>query len=203
MTLSVDLAVIGAGPGGYVAAIRARALGATVALLEREAVGGVCLNVGCIPTKALVASVDLYRRIRQGASLGIEVDGVRPRYDEMVGRAGTIVRQLREGLEGTLRARGIQLRAGIATFLAPHRLEVVSSEGREELEAHHIIIATGSRPRALPFAPFDGKRILSYKQLLTLTQAPKTLLIVGGGVIGCEFASIFAALGTRVTIVEQ
>lgn len=215
MTSSYDLLVIGAGPGGYVAAIRARQLGARVLLVEQEAVGGVCLNHGCIPTKALVAAADLVHRIKQAGEFGIDVPPPRVDYARMLARNAAIIGQLRDGIQHLVTARSIDLRLGRAAFAGPHEA-VIERDGppasadqrgragaRETVAARHVILATGASPRPLPGLPFDGRRILSYKDLLAQQELPQRLLIIGGGAIGCEFASLLHEFGTAVTLVEQ
>ena len=199
-----DLLVIGAGPGGYTAAIRARQRGARVILVEEDAVGGICLNHGCIPTKALVACADLVRRIRQAKAFGIATEPPRIDYARMLARNGAIIGQLRQGIAHLLTARGVEYRQAHAALVGPHDVRL-TTEGASPavVSAKHILVATGAVPRALPTMPFDGRRLLSYKDLLAQTALPASLLIIGGGAIGCEFASLLHEFGTRVTLVEQ
>ncbi len=198
-----DLIVIGAGPGGYTAAIRAKQRGARVLLVEEDALGGICLNHGCIPTKALVACADLVRRVRQAQDFGIATGPPRIDYARMLARNGAIIDRLRDGIKHLVTARDIHLRIGRARFLDPHHLRVESGAAGETVTGANIILATGAAPRPLPSLPFDGHRVLSYKDLLTQTTLPERLLIIGGGSIGCEFASILQEFGTAVTLVEQ
>ncbi len=202
MATTCDLAVIGSGPGGYAAALAAARRGAAVALIEREAWGGVCLNVGCIPTKAFLASAHLLRRIRHAREFGITVQGVEVDYAAVRERTEQIVATLRRGLTELLRREGVRLVQGSAAFEDQRTLRLTQDGKTERLSASHIVIATGARPIAGPWA-FDEERVLSYRGLLALATLPKSLLIIGGGVIGCEFASCFAAFGAKVTIVEQ
>jgi len=197
-----DLAVIGSGPGGCAAALTAARRGLRVALIEREALGGVCLNVGCIPTKALVAVAHAVRRIRQAAAMGIKVDAVSIDYAAVRARNERILLTLRQGLTDLLRREGVELAAGEAVFESPHAVALTRDGKTSRLEAQRFIIAAGGRPLSGPWT-FDEQRLLSYRGMLALSAVPSSLLVIGGGVIGCEFASCFAAFGTRVTMVEQ
>ena len=198
-----DLIVIGAGPGGYTAAIRAKQRGARVLLVEEEALGGVCLNHGCIPTKALVACADLVRRVRQAQDFGIATGAPRIDYARMRSRNSAIIDRLRDGIQHLVTARDVHLRIGRARFLDSHQLRIESGAAGETVTGAHIILATGAAPQPLPSLPFDGRRVLSYKELLLQPTLPERLLIIGGGSIGCEFASILQEFGTAVTLVEQ
>ena len=194
--------MIGSGPGGYAAALTAARRGLRVGLIEREQVGGVCLNVGCIPTKALLSVSGFVRRLKRAGELGVTVRGYEVDYAAVRARAERIVADLRRGLTDLLRREGVELVAGSAAFEQPRRL-LITRDGRQQpLEVERVVVATGARPLAGPWT-FDERRILSYRGLLALTSLPESLLVVGGGVIGCEFASCFSAFGTRVTIVEQ
>ena len=197
-----DLAVVGSGPGGYAAALAAARRGLRVCLIEREQWGGVCLNVGCIPTKALLAVSHFVRRLRQAKRFGLTIHGYDLDWPAVLARNERIITSLRRGLTELLRREQVELVAGEAAFDSPQQL-LVTRDGRPNpLEAHRIILATGASPAPGPW-PFDERQILSYRGLLGLTQLPGSLLIIGGGVIGCEFASVFSAFGTRVTLVEQ
>jgi len=196
-----QVVVIGSGPGGYVAAIRAAQLGATVALVEKEALGGTCLNVGCIPTKTLLAGAAVLHQVKRAESFGISTGPVMVHYEKMKARKDAVVTKMRGGLEGLIKSNQITLIRGTASFETPHSLKVVGQESFF-VDAEKIIIATGSVPMDIAAFPCDHKRILNSTSILELTQIPKTLAIVGGGYIGCEFASLFAELGTKVTILE-
>lgn len=213
MSRRVDLAIIGSGPGGHAAAMAASRRGLKVALIEREAWGGVCLNIGCIPTKALVAVAKTMRRFRQAEAMGLRVQGLQLDYPAAAARNERIVTSLRQGVVGLLRRAGVALLSGEAAFDDPHTLTVrapvcraghgTGRDGRAEvLSADRAIIATGASPHPGPWG-FDGVQRLSYRDLLRLTSLPSSLLIIGGGAIGCEFASCFAGFGVPVTLVEQ
>ena len=202
MPRDYDLAVVGSGPGGYAAALTAARRGLRVCLIEREHWGGVCLNVGCIPTKALLAVAQFLRRLRQARELGVVVQGYELDYPAVIARTARIIATLRRGMVELLRREGIGLVTGSAAFESPHQL-VVSHEGRSQrLDAERIILASGGRAASGPWT-FDEERLLSYRGLLALPSLPPSLLIIGGGVIGCEFASCLCAFGVKVTLVEQ
>lgn len=196
-----DIAVIGSGPGGYVAAIRAAQLGKSVALIEKELIGGCCLNVGCIPTKTLLSNAAVLHQIKRAEDFGISTGPVSFRYHEMKQRKDKVVEKLRTSLEGLIKSNQITIYRGTASFESPKLLKVMG-ELSLYIESEKIIIATGSIPMDIKAFPCDHKRILNSTSILELTEVPKTLAIVGGGYIGCEFASLFAELGTKVTILE-
>jgi dihydrolipoamide dehydrogenase len=204
METKYDICVIGGGPGGYVAAIRAAQNGARTVLIEKKHLGGTCLNVGCIPTKTLIAGTDLLHQARSAAAFGVRVTGtVSPDWSAMQRRKNDVIETLRKGIGHLLRSNAIDLLSGTASFLGPKRIQVMDEKGnRTVLEASKIIIATGSAPAMPGFLP-ASKRILSSTGLLEIGENPKRLLILGGGVIGCEFACLFAELGTQVTVVEM
>jgi len=198
-----ELAIIGAGPAGYVAAIRASQLGAETVLVEKNTVGGTCLNRGCIPTKSLLSSVEVLNLARRAQEFGLEVDKVRPNLSSMVRRKDRIVDQLRRGVHYLLRANKISLVQGRAQFLSPHRIKIDTPGGVEEIEAKKVIIATGSRPLIPSFIDASHPQVLTSEEALKLDKAPQSLLIVGAGVIGCELGTIFSSLGSRITMVEM
>lgn len=200
---SFDLAVIGAGPGGFDAALRARELGLKVALIEKREPGGACLNTGCIPAKSLLASAKLLAKISEAPSYGISVSGVSADFASWIERKNRIVETLKKGMADSLRRSGVEWIRGEASFTAKDRLAVKKGIGTQEIAAKSLLIATGSEPLPFPGAPFDGKRVLSSADILELKTLPQTLLIIGGGVVGVEFASIFQPLGVKVTIVEM
>ncbi|MCU9806887.1 dihydrolipoyl dehydrogenase [Paraclostridium sp. AKS46] len=201
----MKVAVIGGGPGGYVAAIKAAMLGAEVTVIEKRKVGGTCLNVGCIPTKALLASSSLISSIKEAKDFGIHINGeVEANFDDIMNRKNKVVSQLISGIEFLFEKRGIKLVNGFGKLVDTNKIEVNKEDGSKELvEADKIILANGSQPVILSMFPYDGDKIITSDEALNLKDVPKSLLIVGGGVIGCEFGQFFRALGTEVTIVEM
>ncbi|WP_373599601.1 dihydrolipoyl dehydrogenase [Paraclostridium bifermentans] len=199
------VAVIGGGPGGYVAAIKAAMLGADVTVIEKRRVGGTCLNVGCIPTKALLASSSLISSIKEAKNFGINIEGnVEANFEDIMARKNKIVNQLISGIEFLFDKRGIKLVNGFGKLIENNKIEVKKDDGSiEVVEADKIILANGSQPVILPMFPYDGDTIITSDEALNLKEVPKSLLIVGGGVIGCEFGQFFKTLGTEVTIVEM
>ncbi|OGN63486.1 MAG: dihydrolipoyl dehydrogenase [Chlamydiae bacterium RIFCSPHIGHO2_12_FULL_49_9] len=196
-----DIAVIGSGPGGYVAAIKATQMGKSVALIEKNLLGGCCLNVGCIPTKTLLANASILHSIRRAADFGIKTGPISFHYDQMKARKDSVITKIRTSLEGLIKSNKITICRGAAEFESPYVLKIAGQDNLF-LEAGKIIIATGSIPLDIKAFPCDHDRILNSTSLLELTEAPKSLAIVGGGYIGCEFASLFAELGCKVTILE-
>ncbi len=200
-----EVLVIGGGPGGYVAAIRAAKNGAKTALVERKEFGGTCLNIGCIPTKTLIAGVDVYHKARHAMEFGVKITGdVSPDWEAMLARKDSVIKTLRGGIGSLLKAAGVTVFKGHAAFTGRKAVKVVDAEGApvEEIAANKIIIASGSETLVPGFIP-KGKRVITSTELLSIPEIPKSLLILGGGVIGCEFACLFAELGTKVTIVEM
>lgn len=200
-TRSFDVIIIGGGPGGYVAAIRASQLGLSVALVEREHLGGVCLNWGCIPTKALLHAADLLREIRHGADFGIQAQ---PKVDlaAMVKRSRDVAGQLNKGVGGLLKKHKVTVIDGSARLAGEGRVLVTTKDGEATLESDAIVLATGARARNLPHIEADGERIWTAREAMVPTSIPKRLLVIGAGAIGIEFASFYAAIGSQVTVVE-
>ena len=199
-----DIAVIGSGPGGYVAALRAAQLGKAVCVVERDALGGVCLNRGCIPTKALLHSSQTVADLAQAADHGITVDNLKIDLARMIERKNGVVKKLRSGITGLLKARKVDVHQGRAKLVDATSVQVTDgSGGVATIQAENIVIATGSEPIVPGFFPQDRSRIMTSDEILDLTELPESLLIVGGGVIGCEFATLFSELGVKVTIVEM
>lgn len=198
----VDVAVLGAGPGGYPAAIRCCQRGKRVALIEAREVGGTCLNRGCIPTKALLKNVSILDDIRHAAAFGLRVGEVSVEWTDLMARKNAIVASLRLSLEGLIRSNGIDLIYGRGTLISQNEIEVTGKTPMI-IQAEHIILATGSEPREIPSIPFDHEYVYSSTSLLDLQQLPKSITVVGGGANGCEFASLFSALGVKVSIVEM
>ncbi len=197
-----DIIVMGAGPGGYPAAIKAAQLGKKVALVDPNDLGGTCLNRGCIPSKALISTSTLLNKIKIAKEFGIEVGPISFDYAKAVKKKDLAVKQVRGGLGNLIKKNGITLIEGFGKFVSPHQVKVFGKEN-VLLEAEKIIVATGSSPKEMSAFPFDQKHIIDSTSLLEMTTLPKSLLIVGGGVIGCEFASLYASFGTAVTIVEM
>ncbi|TAN38623.1 MAG: dihydrolipoyl dehydrogenase [Verrucomicrobia bacterium] len=196
-----DVVVIGAGPGGYPAAIRAAQLGAKIAIVERELLGGTCLNFGCIPTKSLIAGADLLLQVRHAAQLGVKVSGVEADFAGMMTHKQAVVAQLRKGVQGLLSANGVKVFQGQASFEARDQIVVSQKEGELRIKAGKFIIATGSTSAVPGFLP-KHSRVVESRSFLELTALPKRLIVMGGGYIGCELASLAAAAGSQVTIVE-
>lgn len=198
-----DLVVIGSGPGGYVAALRAAQLGMRTAIVERESLGGVCLNWGCIPTKALLHGADTMRRIRKAAAQGITVSEPQADLGKMMARSREVAGKLNRGVSHLLSKAGVTVIMGKATVPSAGQVQVEDTHGAvEQLSASHIIVAAGARASELPLLPFDGERVWSYRDALSATTLPKSLAVVGAGAIGVEFASFYSTLGTEVTIIE-
>ena len=200
-----DLAIIGAGPGGYVSAIRAAHHGLRVALVDPNPPGGVCLHTGCIPTKTMVASVDLLRQAQHSRQLAVSIVQAEAQLASIVERRQKVVAKLAAGVQNLIDKNGVDYFSGRGRLKSPTEIEVIDGEDNVTqtlANPRAIILATGSRPTKLPIAPRDGEHILNSDDLLTLTELPPRLLILGGGYIGCEFASIFAALGSQVTVIE-
>jgi len=203
--MSKKILIIGGGPGGYIAALRAAQLGARVTLVEKDSLGGTCLNRGCIPTKALLNTVELYNEIRhQGAAIGLNAAGLSVDWLKLMARKGQVVDRLVGGVGALLKAKGVEVIRGRAKLLGPQEALVELNDGRtEKIPAHAVILAAGSVPAVPPVPGFDLEGVITSDEALSLDHPPKSLLIVGGGVIGIEMASVFAPLGTEVTVVEM
>lgn len=199
------IAVIGGGPGGYVAAIKAAMLGADVTVIEKKRVGGTCLNVGCIPTKALLASSSMLMNIKEAKDFGINIDGeVNADFSAIMARKDKIVNQLISGIEFLFDKRGINLVNGFGKLIDKNTVEVTNKDGSTEIiNADKIILANGSVPIVPQMFPYDGKTVITSDEVLGLSELPESVLIVGGGVIGCEIGQFLRTLGTEVTIVEM
>ncbi|MEO9633295.1 MAG: dihydrolipoyl dehydrogenase [Parasphingorhabdus sp.] len=203
MSKSYDLIVLGSGPGGYVAAIRASQLGLKTAIVERENLGGICLNWGCIPTKALLRSAEVFHNMKNAADYGLAAENITADIDAVVKRSRGVAKQLNQGVTGLMKKNKIDVIMGDGTITAPGKIAVKTEKGDEELEAKDIIIATGARARDLPFAKADGKRIWTYRTAMTPPEMPTKLLVIGSGAIGIEFASFYNDMGADVTVVEM
>ena len=197
-----DVIVIGAGPGGYVAAIRAAQLGLKTIVVEREHMGGICLNWGCIPTKAMLRSSEVYHLMQRAKEFGLSAQGIDYDLDAVVARSRAIAKQLNGGVSHLLKKNKVTALMGAATITAPGQVSVKTAKGDETLSGKHIIIATGARARELPGLEGDGDLVWTYKTALTPPRMPKKLLVIGSGAIGIEFANFYNTLGVDTTVVE-
>lgn len=201
--MNYDMIIVGSGPGGYVAAIRAAQLGQKVAVVERESLGGICLNWGCIPTKALLKSAQVFEYIQHAADYGIEVSDARADFGGMVARSRNVAGGMSKGVQFLMKKNKIDVIMGTGKLLRGKKVEVTDSKGGKTIyEAAHIIVATGGRSKQLPSLPQDGQKIIGYREAMTLEVQPKKMVVVGAGAIGVEFAYFYNAIGTEVTIVE-
>ncbi|WP_295442992.1 dihydrolipoyl dehydrogenase [Sphingorhabdus sp. EL138] len=198
-----DLIVLGSGPGGYVAAIRAAQLGLKVAIVERENLGGICLNWGCIPTKALLRSAEIYHYMQHAGEYGLTAANISADIDAVVKRSRGIAKQLNQGVTHLMKKNKVTVHMGDGKLIAANTLTVTKDGKTEELTAKNIIVATGARARDLPLAPADGKRIWTYRHAMVPPEMPKKLLVIGSGAIGIEFASFYNDMGAEVTVVEM
>src|SRR4051794_23501897 len=198
-----DLIVLGSGPGGYVAAIRAAQLGLKTAIVERELLGGICLNWGCIPTKALLRSAEVFHYLQHADAYGLSAE--KPGFDlpKVVARSRAVAKQLNQGVAHLMKKNKITVVMGEGKLTGKGKLSVTADGKTIELAARHIIVATGARARELPFAKSDGKRIWTYRHAMTPPEMPTELLVIGSGAIGIEFASFYADMGAKVTVVEM
>lgn len=203
MADTFDLVILGSGPGGYVAAIRASQLGLKVAIVERERLGGICLNWGCIPTKALLRTSEIYHYMQNAESYGLKADNVGFDLAKVVDRSRKVAWQLNAGVKGLMKKNKVTVVEGVGTVTAKGKLSVKQGDKIVELEAKNIIVATGARARDLPFAKADGKTIWTYRHAMVPTEMPTKLLVIGSGAIGVEFASFYNDMGADVTIVEM
>ena len=204
MAESYDLIVLGSGPGGYVAAIRAAQLGLKVAVVERELLGGVCLNWGCIPTKALLRSAEVFHQMKHAKAYGLAAEGISADLAAVVARSRGVAKQLNQGVTHLMKKNKIAVHMGQGRLTAPGKLSITGADGKAaELAAKHIILATGARARELPTAKADGKRIWTYRHAMTPAEMPSKLLVIGSGAIGIEFASFYNDMGVEVTVVEM
>ncbi|MGD8786999.1 MAG: dihydrolipoyl dehydrogenase [Phycisphaerales bacterium] len=202
MADTFDVVVIGSGPGGYAAAIRCAQRGASVAVVEKSFIGGTCLNCGCIPSKTLLASAHTLLLIKHAAKMGIDVTSATANWPNIQARKDAVVGGFRKGLTGLMKSFKIEIIPGRAVVTAPNQIKIEADSGSVQIQAGKIILATGSQPSQIPTIPFDGQTIISSKETLGLQQIPGSMVIVGGGVIGCEMACVYASMGTKVTIVE-
>lgn len=201
--MNYDIIVIGSGPGGYVAAIRAAQLGFKTAVIEREALGGICLNWGCIPTKALLKSAQVFEYLNHAEEYGIKVQGGEADFDAIVKRSRGVADGMSKGIQFLMKKNKIDVIMGTAKIKKGGKIDVKAADGStKEYTAKHTILATGARSRELPNLPQDGKKIIGYRQAMNLPTQPKSMVVVGSGAIGVEFAYFYGAIGTKVTIVE-
>ena len=202
--MSYDLIVIGSGPGGYVAAIRASQLGMKTAVVEKAELGGVCLNWGCIPTKSLLKSAQVFDYTKNAANYGVKIDGdIKPDFEAMVGRSREVANGMSKGIEFLFKKNKIDVLNGFGKIVDKGKVEVAGDKGKKEVyEAKNIMLATGARSKELPNLKQDGKKIIGYRKAMTLEKQPESMVVVGSGAIGAEFAYFYATLGTKVTLVE-
>ncbi len=204
MSEPYDLIVLGSGPGGYVAAIRAAQLGLKTAIVERERLGGICLNWGCIPTKALLRSAEVLHHMKHAKEFGLSADNITADLDAVVRRSRGVADQLNKGVTGLMKKNKVAVHMGTGKLVAPGKLSVTGDDGKSQtLEAKHILIAVGARARDLPKAKADGERIWTYRHAMTPKELPSRLLVIGSGAIGIEFASFYNDMGSDVTVVEM
>ena len=204
MSEQYDVIVIGSGPGGYVAAARAGAVGLKTAIVEKDgALGGTCLHRGCIPTKALLHAADVMTELKDASKMGIVAEGVRVEWDKIQKHKNQIIKSNAGGVSHIMKGRKVDVFNGFGELNGKNQVRVTHGDGKvTQLQTKNVILAVGSVPRALPFAPFDGERIMSSDHILGVEEIPGSLTVIGGGVIGIEFASLFVRLGTKVTVVE-
>jgi dihydrolipoamide dehydrogenase len=203
MALQFDLVVVGSGPGGYVAAIRASQLGMKVGVIERESLGGICLNWGCIPTKALLKSAQVFEYLNHASDYGLKAEGVGFDFGAVINRSRGVADGMSKGINFLFKKNKIETVMGTGKLLAPGKVEVTKADGsKETVEAKSIILATGARSRELPTMPVDNKKIIGYRKAMVLEQLPKRLVVVGSGAIGVEFAYFYRTMGSEVTVVE-
>ena len=198
-----DIIVVGSGPGGYVAAIRAAQLGFKVAIVERESLGGICLNWGCIPTKALLKSAQVFEYITHAKDYGITVNGASADFGAMINRSRGVATKMSGGISFLMKKNKIEVIMGTAKLQKGNKVAVTAADGSvKTIDGTHIILATGARARALPNLPIDGTKVIEYRKAMSLAMQPKSMVVVGAGAIGIEFAYFYNAIGTKVTVVE-
>lgn len=201
--MNFDIIIIGSGPGGYVAAIRAAQLGKKVAIIERESLGGICLNWGCIPTKALLKSAQVFEYLKHAGDYGFTTGEVKSDFSKIIARSRDVASGMSKGVTFLMKKNKITVIEGSATLVGGQKVAVKDTKGGlSEYSSPHIILATGARSKELPNLPIDGQKIIGYREALTLPKQPKTMVVVGGGAIGVEFAYFYHTLGTKVTLVE-
>ena len=200
--MAYDVIVLGSGPGGYVAAIRASQLGLKTAIIEKESLGGICLNWGCIPTKALLKSAQVFEYIKHAKDFGLEANG-QANFEAVIKRSRGVADKMSKGVQFLMKKNKIDVFMGFGKVTGKGKIEVTGADNvKKTVEAKHIIIATGARSRQLPNLPIDGKKVIGYREAMVLPQQPKSMIVVGSGAIGVEFAYFYNSMGTKVTIVE-
>ncbi len=200
--MAYDVVVLGSGPGGYVAAIRAAQLGFKTAIIEKESLGGICLNWGCIPTKALLKSAQVLEDIKHSKDFGIEASGT-PNFEAIIKRSRGVADKMSRGVQFLMKKNKIDVHMGFGKLKAKGHIEVTAADGSKKVvEGKYTIIATGGRSRELPSLKLDGKKVIGYREAMSLAQQPKSMIVVGSGAIGVEFGYFYNSLGTKVTIVE-
>lgn len=201
--MQYDVVVIGSGPGGYPAAIRASQLGLKVAVIEKESLGGICLNWGCIPTKALLKSASVYESVKHGDAYGIKISGAEADFGGVIKRSRGVADKMSKGVQFLMRKNKIDVVMGYGKIVSKGKVEVTASDGKKQIvEGKYIVVATGGHARQLPNLPFTAGKVIGYRDAMVLPQRPKSMIIVGSGAIGVEFAYVYNSLGTKVTIVE-
>ena len=201
--MKFDLVVLGSGPGGYVAAIRASQLGLKTAIIEKESLGGVCLNWGCIPTKALLKSAQVFEYLNHAEDYGLEVSSAKANFEKVIQRSRGVAESMSKGVNFLMKKNNITVIEGYGTLQRGKKIEVTKADGsKEEISGDHIIIATGGRAKELPHIKIDGTQVIGYREAMSLPKQPKSMVVMGAGAIGVEFAYFYNALGTEVTIVE-
>ncbi len=201
--MAYDVVVLGSGPGGYPAAIRASQLGFKVAIIEKESLGGICLNWGCIPTKALIKSANVFDYAKHSSAYGITVENASADFGGVIKRSRGVADKMNKGVTFLMKKNKIDVVMGYGTITGKGKIQVKANDGKEQtVEAKHIIIATGGRSRELPNLKQDGKKVVGYREAMVLPEQPKSMIVVGSGAIGVEFAYVYATMGTKVTIVE-
>jgi dihydrolipoamide dehydrogenase len=200
---SFDVVVIGGGPGGYTTAIRSAQLGMKTGIIERDRLGGICLNWGCIPSKALLKNAEILQTFKKSTEWGISYDNLKIDFPKIIQRSRGVADRLSKGVEFLMKKNKIEYLAGTATLTGPGSIEVATSGGTDRVSAKHIIVATGARPRAIPGVAFDRKKIITSTEAMTLPKQPASMIIIGAGAIGMEFAYFYNAIGTKVTVVEM
>jgi len=197
-----DIIILGSGPGGYVTAIRAAQLGFKTAIVEKESLGGVCLNWGCIPTKALLKSAQVFDYLKHADAYGLTVKAYDKDFNAVVNRSRDVAGGMSKGVQFLMKKNKIDVLEGFGKIMPGKKVQVTQNDKTVEYQGQHIIIATGARSRELPNLPQDGKKVIGYREAMTLPSQPKKLIVVGSGAIGIEFAYFYNAMGTEVTIVE-